>query len=348
MKGTISSHDLEAELYLSVSSTLFRSLYACEATSSNDPLLVRTKKVIAYQALALLSSSYLVNSIPALCYIPEWFPGAGWKREASKWRREKESLVNELYGIGLDNMKKDGGAQLMVTPLRQQALKLGLTEQEADDYVKQISITLVGAGTDTTVSTLMMFFLAMVLYPEVQKKAQAELDSVIGSTRLPTLEDRARLGYIGMIVQEIFRWAPVTSIGLPHTCFHDDMYKGYHIPKGAIVIGNVWAMTRDSLVYNDPEVFNPDRYSDPSTPPSPVFGWGRRRCPGVHFAEASVFIAIASILSTFNIGVAQDENGQDIRPSRKLVNSIILSPQPFRLKLSPRSPTHEELIRHSG
>ncbi|EUC67016.1 cytochrome P450 family oxidoreductase, partial [Rhizoctonia solani AG-3 Rhs1AP] len=233
----------------------------------------------------------------------------------------------------------------MITSLRSQALKLGLTEGEADEYVKQVLIVLVGGGTDTTVNTLLMFFSAMVLYPKVQKKAQEELDSVIGNTRLPTIEDRNQLKYIEMIMQETLRWAPVTPIAIPHTCFQDDTYKGYYIPKGAILIGNVWAMTRDPTVYTDPEVFNPDRYSDPSTPPSPLFGWGRRRCPGVHFGEASVFIVIASILMSFNIEVTQDENGKDVLPSGEVVDSIILIPQKFMFKLTPRSPTHMGLIQ---
>ncbi|CAE6414741.1 unnamed protein product [Rhizoctonia solani] len=344
---TRSSHDLEAELYLSVSTTLFDSLYGHKAASSNDPLLVRTQKLITYFAYSMNASSHYVNSIPALRYIPEWFPGAGWKREAVKWRKEKDSLVDEMYSVGLRNATKVEGVRPMVQSLRTQALKLGFTEEEADNHVKQICITLVGGGTDTTLNTLMMFFLAMVLYPEVQKKAQEELDSVIGSTRLPTIEDRPYLNYIEMVMQELFRWAPVTPIGVPHTCYQDDTYKGYHIPKGAIVIGNAWAMTRDPLVYENPEVFDPDRYLDPSTPLSPVFGWGRRRCPGVHFAQASVFIAIASILMTFNIGVAQDKNGKDITPSRKLINSIVLTPEPFMLKLTSRSVIHKELILQS-
>ncbi|CEL55098.1 hypothetical protein RSOLAG1IB_01106 [Rhizoctonia solani AG-1 IB] len=104
-------------------------------------------------------------------------------------------------------------------------------------------------------------------------------------------------------------------------------------------------MIRDEKVYPDPETFNPDRYLDPSTPPSPVFGWGRRRCPGVHLAEASIFITIASVLMTFNIGVAQDETGKDIIPKREADDSLIMKPRCFVFKLTPRSSKHEELIR---
>ncbi|KDN35142.1 hypothetical protein RSAG8_11830, partial [Rhizoctonia solani AG-8 WAC10335] len=202
---------------------------------------------------------------------------------------------------------------------------MGLTEEEADDYAKQTSITIIAA---------------MVLHPKVQKKAQEELDSVFGNERVPTLEDRARLGYVDRIVQETLRWGPVGPLALPHTCFQDDTYKGYRIPKGAIV-----AMTHDETVYKNADVFDPDRYLDPSTPLTPGFRWGRRHCPGTHFAEASLFITIASVLTKFDIGVAQDENGKDIIPSRKMNNSSLLTPQNFIFKLTPRSTRHEELIR---
>ncbi|CAE7053445.1 unnamed protein product [Rhizoctonia solani] len=346
-KDIHTSHEVESEVVLTISATMFRSLYGYEVASSNDPFPIRTQKLASYLTHAILSSNYLVNVVPALRHVPDWLPGTGWKREASKWRKEKDNLIDELYNIGLENMKKDEKARIMIADMRSQALRLGLTEKEADEDVKQVAMTVVGASIETTVTALMMFFLTMVLHPEVQKKAQNELDSVIGNGRLPTFEDRAELGYIERIVQEMLRWRPITPLALPHTCFRDDTYKGYFIPKGAIVIGNVWAMTRDETVYKDPEVFDPDRFLDPSTPPSPLFGWGRRRCPGIHFAQSSLFITIASILMTFNIEAAQDENGNDMRPSGKLINSAALAPEEFPLKLTLRSAKHKELIQQS-
>ncbi|KAG8732587.1 hypothetical protein FRC11_012439, partial [Ceratobasidium sp. 423] len=111
---------------------------------------------------------------------------------------------------------------------------------------------------------------------------------------------------------------------LPHTCFQEDNYQGFLIPKGTIIFGNVWAMTRDERVYKDPEVFNPDRYLNSSAPFSPVFGWGRLHCPGVHFGEASLFITVASVLTAFEIGVATDKNSNDILPSGKMSKGILL------------------------
>ena len=82
----------------------------------------------------------------------------------------------------------------------------------------------------------------MSLYPEVQKKAQAQLDAVVGPDRLPEFADRARLPYIDAIVKEILRWHPVGPMGFAHVSTEDDEYNGYFIPSGSIVMVNVWCV----------------------------------------------------------------------------------------------------------
>jgi cytochrome P450 len=84
------------------------------------------------------------------------------------------------------------------------------------------------------------FFLAMTLYPEIQRKAQEEIDRVIGPSRLPGFEDRPHLPYIDAIVKEVLRWHPVAPMGIPHMTTEDDVYEGYLIPKGAYLLPNIW------------------------------------------------------------------------------------------------------------
>lgn len=84
------------------------------------------------------------------------------------------------------------------------------------------------------------FFLAMTLYPEVQRKAQAELDAVIGPHRLPEFGDRHSLPYTCAVVKELLRWHIVTPFGVPHNVVDDDEYKGYIITGGATIVANVW------------------------------------------------------------------------------------------------------------
>lgn len=80
----------------------------------------------------------------------------------------------------------------------------------------------------------------MVKYPAVQRKAQAELDRVVGRERMPTFADRDSLPFIHAIALECVRWNTVLPIGVPHRVTEDDEYEGYHVPKGSIIIPNVW------------------------------------------------------------------------------------------------------------
>lgn len=80
----------------------------------------------------------------------------------------------------------------------------------------------------------------MTLYPEVQRKAQLELDAVLGSVRLPTHADREHLPYLNALVLETLRWHPVGPLGVPHRLLQDDVYEGYHLPRGTLVIANIW------------------------------------------------------------------------------------------------------------
>lgn len=149
---------------------------------------------------------------------------------------------------------------------------------------------------------MLVFFLMMTLHPDVGRRAQRELDEVVGSGRLPQFSDRDSLPYISAIIRECLRLFPVAPIGIPHRAVEDDVYKDqYFIPKGSIVIGNVWyviitlyidhsplcvqrAIMRDPKVYPYPDEFRPDRFLTPDGQLDPsikdtelaVFGFGRR------------------------------------------------------------------------
>ena len=88
-------------------------------------------------------------------------------------------------------------------------------------------------------STVQTIFVAMSLYPGVQRKAQAELDAVVGPRRLPDFEDRDALVYVNAIIKEALRWQNVLPFVLPHMSLEDDEYRGYFIPAGTLLIPNV-------------------------------------------------------------------------------------------------------------
>ncbi|KAF8495590.1 cytochrome P450 [Gautieria morchelliformis] len=84
----------------------------------------------------------------------------------------------------------------------------------------------------------------MILYPNVQCKAQCELDEVIGADRLPTFEDHDSLPYMNSICKEIQRWRPVVPLGVAHRLMEDDVYNNNFIPRGSVVSKGQCSMTR--------------------------------------------------------------------------------------------------------
>ena len=89
-------------------------------------------------------------------------------------------------------------------------------------------------------STLETFFAAMATFPETQRRAQAELDRVIGPLRLPTIEDEPDMPYVAALIKECLRWKSVTPLGVAHKTTEEDEYRGFRIPKGSVVVSNVW------------------------------------------------------------------------------------------------------------
>jgi cytochrome P450 len=91
--------------------------------------------------------------------------------------------------------------------------------------------------TNTVLST---FFLAMARNTHVVKKAQKQLDDVLGGERLPDHSDMDELPYITAIIKETFRWSPPLPIGTPHRLMEDDVYEGMFIPAGTMLVENIW------------------------------------------------------------------------------------------------------------
>src|SRR6267154_207906 len=180
------------------------------------------------------------------------------------------------------------------------------------------------AGAETTSGVLAWWMLAMVTYPDVQKRAQEELDAVVGRTRIPTFADLPHLPYIRAMVKEALRWRPVDPLGLPHLSTEDDWYNGMFIPKGSIMIANVWNLNRDPEIYGaDAAQFNPGRFLNtkgevtscaPETKEEGhvTYGFGRRVCVGKHVANNSLFFDFAMMLWACRIEPGKDERGNVI------------------------------------
>ncbi|EMD37520.1 hypothetical protein CERSUDRAFT_73399 [Gelatoporia subvermispora B] len=233
-------------------------------------------------------------------YIPSWFPGGGFKIKANSFMllERVSCLEGEAY------------AQ---------------EEEIAKNLSAAVYAVFVPGGIDTTVTVVHCFFLAMVLYPQVQMRAQEELARVVGVERLPRFEDRPYLHYINALCKECLRWQPVLPLGVAHRSISDDEYRGFHIPAGSVLLQNLWAILHDPKAYPDPEEFRPERFlkngeldlsvRDPAVA---AFGAGRRICPGRYFSDMSLFMTVASILQVFNITPPVESQGQPVKIEPKM------------------------------
>ena len=97
----------------------------------------------------------------------------------------------------------------------------------------------------------------MAMFPEVQRKAQAELDRVVGHSRLPEFSDLQSLVYVRAVILEALRWMPAVPLGIPHYLTEDDEYKGYFLPKGSTVVYVSNALLFPSLVMTDIHISEP-------------------------------------------------------------------------------------------
>jgi len=295
----------------------------------------------------------LVDFFPWMRKLPEFMI------PVQKKARELHKKEKALYLSHWLKAKEDTAAGTITRCFSEELVREQKKEGFSDDQAAYISGTLLEAGSDTTSSTLYAFVQAMLLYPEVQRKAQEEIDRVIGPDRLPTMEDEYDLQYIRSIVKESLRWMPTTIMGaVPHAVTQDDYYNGHLIPKNAGVVNNVWAIHMDPQRHPDPRRFEPDRYKDDrqslgdaaANPDASkrdqfTFGAGRRICPGIHVAERSLFLGVSRMLWGFDIKPTLDKDGKEIIPDpERLTQGFVCMPEEFPARITPRDEKRKQKI----
>ncbi|TFK36152.1 cytochrome P450 [Crucibulum laeve] len=333
---------------------IIRITYGHNVTSADDPYLKITGDVGHCLTNCGSPGSNIVDLIPCLKYFPSWFPGTFYAHQA----RSYKPIIDVLHHYPFEDVQKQMATGTIEGPsyLQYHLEQLQRDHKDCPFDISDIQGTsgvIYGAGADTTWSTVLIFMLAMVLHPHVQIKAQEEIDRLLGTGRLPGFSDRPILPYMECVVQESYRWNNAVPAGIPHRSLEDDIYNGMFIPKGSIIVANTRGISMDEDVYSDPALFNPDRYlPKPHGNAEPYligqFGFGRRICPGRHLADASVWIAIASVLATFSISKSVGDDGKEITPDLIFETGITSHPKPFKCKITPRSQISRSAINQGS
>ncbi|RPD76141.1 cytochrome P450 [Lentinus tigrinus ALCF2SS1-7] len=334
------------------SSVMLKIIYDIETADKGDPYISNVDAALEAVSQGLVQGKFLAEWVPAILNLPSWCPGAGSKKLFARWRTASMTLKDMPFAH-VQNTESSGNHSVVRDLLAslEYAGVSGSELKDEEETIKNVGAVALEGGADTTFSILQAVFVAMSLYPEVLKKAQTELDSVVGPTRLPDFSDEPRLVYVNAIIKEALRWHNVIPLCVPHCSLEDDEFHGFFIPKGTVILPNIWACMHDTQTYEKPEEFRPERFIrdgklDASVldPVKFVFGFGRRICPGRHFALASLFINVASLLHTFDITLPLDENGRPVKVVPGMTDGLLSYPEDVRCTVRPRSPWAESLI----
>ncbi|KAH7050122.1 cytochrome P450 [Macrophomina phaseolina] len=305
-----------------------------------DPAHGNDLQQSAWQLLVQMSpAGPLTNRLTPLLWLPRWL--SPWMSKEKKRHDAQESWFLRLQRETLMQMaEKRAKPSFMKTYFQTMRKHNFQDEKEAAFTMGMLGV----AGVFTMGSPLHTFILAMVLFPQWLKPMQEEMDRELGGDRPPEAKDYPRLPFLRAVIMECIRWRPAVPTGVAHEAEQDDVYNGYHIPKGALVHPVQWAFSRDESKFPDAETFNPMRWLEPSSPAYKepltqyptiqnysLFGFGRRTCMGQDLTE--------------NTLLKRDSLGREIDVPMNAYNSLlIIKPDRFDFELVPRSEKHARVV----
>ncbi|KAJ7046191.1 cytochrome P450 [Mycena alexandri] len=354
LRRLLRSADHEGEIRLAVVDAIMSTTYGISLEDLNHPFVRGPEGANAIFA-DVARGEYIVDVFPLLRYLPTWVPGTVFHTIAKKGKALADSLLMDPYGQVQAEMA-NGTACSSVASRFLSADQDGTVSETEKEVLRNVCGNAYLGGADTIVCSLYSFVIAMALYPDVQKKAQISLDAVLEGGRLPEFEDFLELPYLSAVINEVLRWHPVTPFANYHASTEDDAYEGYHIPKGAIMIPNTWAILHDERIFGpDTDKFDPERFlkADGSlrldlSEIDVVFGFSKRACPGRVMAKDTLWIMMASILTAYTIADPFDMDGNVLTAESHLeyTTALVSFPPHIRVSFKPRiaeSVIHESL-----
>lgn len=299
-------------------------------STPSDELKQRARELL----IGVSPTGALGNKLPFLMSLPEKiFAPKAWEARRSRTEHKFFEDMQKEVSATLQAAKQGSNVSapaLPPSPPKQSWMRTFIENKAAwgfaSDYEGATAVGMHGiAGALTIAAPMQSFCLALTHHPEFQPMLHEEIDRVLGD-RMPKFTDMPDMPVLRAFIRETLRWRPPVPSGIPHELTQDDVYEGYHIPKGSVIHPFEWAISRDPEVFLDPEAWNPMRWLDEKYPTfqAPLskfptitsysqFGYGRRTCQGMGVTEADLFVGIGSVAWLFSI----HPQGEDATPDVK-------------------------------
>nr|XP_043615055.1 cytochrome P450 81Q32-like [Erigeron canadensis] len=292
---------------------------------------------IVKETFLLGKSSNLGDHLPFL----RWFGlTKDFEKRMVSCVAKRDSFFHDLI-----DQVREGKGVLIDKNITMIGVMLKLQEKDpqyyTDDLISAVLLNIIAAGIETSASTMEWALALMLNNPHVLKKAQNEIDNIVGTDRLVEESDLSKLPYLGCIMNETMRLYPTVPTLLPHENSEECEVKGYHIPKGTMLIVDQWAVHHDPKWWSDPESFKPERFEGPEsiTPKLKFmpFGFGNRMCPGSGLAPPMIGLALGLVIQCFDWERISD----DLVDMTEGSGLIMHKHQPLLAKCTPRSMTQK-------
>ncbi|RKP15078.1 cytochrome P450 [Piptocephalis cylindrospora] len=289
---------------------------------------------------------FIVDLLPFLrCFLPHL------ERNARKLHATMYGFIRERFAQFCQE-EEDINARIPNTMCKYLAAAVRKGELAEDDAHVTLGEAF-AAGLDNSSSSLTWLTLALAAHVDVQKKAQEEMDRVVGRDRMPTQNDLPNLPYLRCILQEATRFRGPAQVLFPRATTEDTVYQGVTIRKGTWVMPSIYAAHHVFSHLEDPDVFRPERWeSNPKTLMEEVmgkqstrvnwnFGTGRRVCPGLYLADISLSLTLAQAIWCFTIKPGEGESVC----LETMGNGTNISPPNWRIRYIPRGDYVKDMLQ---
>ncbi|KAL8487553.1 hypothetical protein ACS0TY_024020 [Phlomoides rotata] len=235
----------------------------------------------------------------------------GLKKEAEFYLGKLLSIIGDTMNQRLESRR---GASEKKSDMLEALLDMSTEYELSFEEMQHLLADLLFAGTETASITVEWTMTELLMNPEKMSRATNELRRVVGEKNRVEESDISRLPYLQAVIKETFRYHPAAPLLVPHKAEDEAKINGYTIPKNAQILVNVWAMGRDASIWENPNMYEPERFLDNSLDFKGQdfelipFGSGRRICPGLPLADRMVHLMVASLVNDFDWKFEAEEN----------------------------------------
>ncbi|VDH93529.1 Hypothetical predicted protein [Mytilus galloprovincialis] len=245
--------------------------------------------------------------------------------------------IDKLHGFMKQKLENHAMENNKKLPHDLLAAYLNLSESERKDSalseanVFQAIVDMYIAAYDTYTATTIMIVFYLLKYPDVQRKCREEIHKVCKGKTPVTIDDKDKLCYVESTIKEVLRIAKPVVLAIYRAIERSITVEGYNIPAKSIILFDLNDPQIDPTLWDNPDVFDPDRWTNPHKNGYIPFGLGPRRCVGTPTIDLSLFLMIINILQKFEL-VPEDEKNL---PMEKEWSGIALFPKPFKMFMKP-------------